>query len=226
MYEEKPSGLDMLACCPVAPVVLLNDEASAISIDVSTSNPGWVASYGGFSGSAFHYSCGSVDCISISSNGTNSGNFVGGGTAAAFTGTWSAQLSFFLPVNAQNVTLAYNSIGVDDRATLSLNGTDLGTFFIFGPQIAGSTTTPFNLGGGNTLRLDVINNPFNTDTGPPLGFQFTGDGTAAALNASVTYSIVGVPEASSLLLLLSGMGAMGILALGRKMKPEGVRPLP
>ena len=152
------------------PIALLNDEASAISIDVSTNNSGWVASYESFSGPAFHYSCGVVaDCISISSTGFNSGSFVGGGSAAAFTGTWGARLSFFLPLNAQNVTLAYASLGVDDRATLSLNGSDLGTFFIFGPQISGSTTTPFLLGGPNTLSLNVVNNPFN-QAGAPVGF--------------------------------------------------------
>jgi PEP-CTERM motif len=197
-------------------VAFVQDEAAAISIDVSTNNSGWVASYGSFSGPAFHLSCGAVDCISISSTGSDSGSFVGGGTAGAFSGTWSAALSFFLPVNAQSVTLAYNSIGVDDRATLSLNGTALGTFFIFGPQISGSTTTPFLLGAVNTLSLNVINNPFDTVSGPPVGFQFSGDGTAAVLNASVSYNVSAVPEPSSMLLLLSGMGLIGMLAWGRE----------
>lgn len=210
----------VVLCILLSSVALAHNEASAITIDVSTNNSGWVANYSSFSGDAYHYACGAYDCLSISSNGNETGSFVGGGTAGAFGGTWSVALSFVLPLNAQNVTLFYTSIGVDDRATLSLNGTDLGIFFIFGPQISESTTMPFLLGGSNTLRLNVINNPFDPYNGSPTGFPDAFDGTAVVLNASVSYNVSSVPEPSSMLLLLSGMGLMGMLASRRRRLPK------
>ena len=180
-------------------------QASALTIDTSTNNPSWTASYEGFSGTAFHLACATVDCISISSSGTNTGTFVGGGSAADFLGSWSATLSFALPTDAQNVTFDYTSIGVDDRAMLFLNGNSIGTFYIFGPQISGSITnvSDFVLGGVNTLTLDVVNNA-SDQTGPPLPFDGPGDGTVVLLQAGVSYSLPtngSVPEPATLALL-------------------------
>src|SRR5262245_2313124 len=75
-------------------------EAGAIQIDTSTNNVDWTASFSGFSGPAYHFSCTTFDCISISSNGRSGGTFVGGGAYADFTGTWTATLDFFLPADA------------------------------------------------------------------------------------------------------------------------------
>jgi hypothetical protein len=184
---------------------LVSAQASAVTIDTSTNNPNWIASYEGFSGTAFHLTCATVDCISISSSGTSTGTFVGGGSAADFLGSWSATLSFALPTDAQNVTFDYTSIGVDDRAMLFLNGNSIGTFYIFGPQISGSITnvSDFVLGGVNTLTLDVVNNAFD-QTGSPQPFLDPFDGTVVLLQAGVSYSLPtngSVPEPATLALL-------------------------
>ncbi len=179
--------------------------ASPIAIDVSTNSAAWNASFGSNSGTAFHYSCGSVDCISISSTGFSNGTFVGGGANSDFLGNWRAELSFFLPSNAQNVSFFYQSIGVDDRATLSLNGIILGTFDIFGSPISQTITNAasFVLGGSNTIALDVVNAPLGT----PIGLG-GGDGTAVALLGSVGYSTAAVPEPGTF--ILACIGAAGL----------------
>lgn len=196
----------LAACC------LFCTQAGAATIDVSTSNPDWTASYGGFSGTAFHYSCGSVDCISISSTGFPNGTFVGGGTAGNFTGTWTATLDSVLPANAANIRYTFASVGVDDRATLSLNGASLGTFFINGPQISASITNAgsFVLGGHNTLTLSAVNSPGNQN-GPAVGFIDQFDGTAIALGGQVTFEQpTAVPTLSFWTLVLLGLGLAGL----------------
>jgi hypothetical protein len=64
--------------------------------------------------------------ISFSSDDKEDGTFVAGADAAAFDGAWYADLDFFLPANATNVTLSFNNLTVDDRVVLELNGVIIG----------------------------------------------------------------------------------------------------
>lgn len=174
-------------------------------IDVSTANPDWVASYGAYSGPAFRYStgCPQADCLSISSNGYATGGFVGGGSAAEFTGEWRATLDFEVPFHAGGAQLDLALYGVDDRATFSLNGIPLITQHRQdGPY--GATLSVLNgplfVGMVNRLTVDVVNAPFFGIT--PVGFSFDGDGTAASFGGTVS----AVPEPTTWAMMAAGVG--------------------
>ena len=161
--------------------------------------------------------------ISFSSDDKEDGTFVAGADAAAFDGAWYADLDFFLPANATNVTLSFNNLTVDDRVVLELNGVIIGdagfggttdskgrmafnldaplteTDFDFDGANSGTVTTGFTLGGENDLRL-IVN---NTNQGADLkaaaaGFQTSGDATLVGLNATVSFSAV--PEPATFIL--------------------------
>lgn len=158
-------------------------------IEISTDNPDWQAHYAGGDGPAFRYSAGCrvTSCLSISSTGFADGQFVGGGTAAAFDGRWTATLDFVVPASPGGARLDLQLYGVDDRATYRLNGKPLlvqlylldsiGTIAVVnGPLVAGAS---------NRLEIDVVNNPSRAD-GRPLPFQFVGDGTALNFGGTVS----------------------------------------
>jgi len=62
-----------------------------------------------------------TDVISPFSTMDISGSYLQGQDKALFNGYWCASLSFFLPANAFDVSLAYANWYVDDRAVLLLN---------------------------------------------------------------------------------------------------------
>lgn len=159
-------------------------------IDISSGTPGWTAAYTGGSGPAFAYRTRCVTaspCMSISSTGFNDGVFVGGGTAAAFDGRWTATLDIEVPAHNGAVRLDLQVQGVDDRATVRINGVlqmmvmrqegaEWWLSLVGGPLRAGQV---------NRLEIDVVNSPTRVD-GRPVGFQGPGDGTAISLAGTVT----------------------------------------
>jgi hypothetical protein len=174
-------------------------------IDISTANPGWQASYSGFSGPAYRYSngCPLADCISISSTGYGDGEFVGGGTANDFTGLWTASLAFDVPFAAEGVQMNLQLHGVDDRASFSLNGIPL----ITQHRQDGPYGATLSLQGGaliagatNQLVVEVANLPFFSTV--PSGFLFAGDGTAASFSGTVS----AVPEPGTWAMMAAGVG--------------------
>ncbi len=176
-------------------------------IDISTANPGWVASFGAYSGPAFRYSsgCPQAACLSISSNGYADGTLIGGASAGEFTGTWNAVLDFDVPVHEGGVQLDLQLYGVDDRATFRLNGVPL----ITQHRQDGDYGATLSLRGGalvmgamNRLSVEVVNAPFfGAD---PVGFSFDGDGTAASFGGTVS----AVPEPTTWAMMAAGVGWM------------------
>lgn len=188
MFTTIPT-LRAMAVSSLLAGLALTAAAQSATIDVSTSNPAWQASYAGGSGPAFRYPCPIHTCISISSTGFGDGVFVGGGTAAQFDGVWSGTLDFVLPAGGRAVRMELTLHGADDRATLYLNGKPLLTQFLVysGSSISYVAEDPslFVIGGRNQLAVRVANNP-NHPSGPGLPLQFVGDGTAFSMSGSVS----------------------------------------
>lgn len=169
-------------CMPIwALTVLYTTEGKASTTYIGTVNNGaaWTVTVegpsGDVSGTAKQYTDNSS--ISISSDGEEDGTFVAGATAAAFDGAWWADLAFFLPANATDIVLTFDSLVADDRTVLELNGTAIGNYgfgdtvdskgkmafdldipltegdFSFTGDTSGTITTGFVLGGENDLRL-------------------------------------------------------------------------
>lgn len=181
----------MLIAAAAATLAIAGTPAHAFSpIVLSTGAPGWMARYAGGQGPAFAYTQRCVTaspCMSISSTGFRDGAFVGGGTAAAFDGRWYATLEFFVPAHPGAVRMDLQIQGVDDRATLRINGVPL---IMIGRQegaewAVGLVGGPLKAGQVNVLEIEVINSPTRID-GRPVGFQGAGDGTAISLAGAVT----------------------------------------
>jgi hypothetical protein len=132
-----------------------------------------------------------------------------GGNLANFNGFWYADLTFPLPGDATDVSLSFSGLTGDDRAVLQLNGTNIGDYtnggnpgtgvmsfppgppdvpFAFVEQASGTVTSGFLLGTNNILRL-VVNNTYSTALSAHTRSFGFGDGTAAYLVATVTYSV-------------------------------------
>jgi hypothetical protein len=81
-----------------------------VNVDHSSGSGGWTvffysAQNAQFVGSAFEQDCGGAKCISISSTAREDGQFVGGGTATDFTGTWYAIKQMLVPAGATDVSV-------------------------------------------------------------------------------------------------------------------------
>lgn len=187
----------------------LSYKSNAMNIDVSTSNGLWIASFSSYSGIAYHPFIGRTppdyDSISISSTGNQNGTFVGGGSASAFTGTWYAKYSFYLPSWATNIVFQYEERGADDRAYIYLNNNYIDWFYgntVNSGQITNQSY--FNLGSQNILTLEVINNPYNPQSGSPMTFVAYWDYVSVAMRGTVSY----VPIPSTIILLISGLAGI------------------
>jgi hypothetical protein len=186
--------------------------ASASTINLGTSNPGWIAEYNEYIGPAFHFPCPVHDCISISSNGRADGQFVQGGTADQFSGSWRAYLEFELPLDAVGVVLDLVIHGADDRGTLFLNDRELITNYLDGAlnvTLHLDDASYFNFGGFNTLSVFVVNNPYDS-LGDPLPFQFANDSTAYSLSGTVGIGET-VPEPATWALVLTCGGWLALV---------------
>jgi MYXO-CTERM domain-containing protein len=204
--------------------------AKADVIDIGTATADWkITGAGATSATPFHL----ADGLSITSNALWNGTFISGGSLAAFTGFWVAELDFTLPADAGNVALSFSNLFADDRVVLELNGNLIGnmylnpaqasgvmmltaggsddpfTFTNSGNTVSGGTNTGFNIGGLNTLLL-IVNNTDSTD--PNTATQTLHDAfdaTYAQLDGTITST--GAPEPACLSLL-----ALGGLALLRR----------
>jgi hypothetical protein len=214
----------------VSVVVVLPQRASAVSVNLGTNNAAnWLTTVGGGGGGTpflLNIVPGWPTGIGITSNGTASGQWVPGASAAAFNGFWAARETFTIPEGATNVSLSFSGLGADDRCVLELNGTILGDYNLSqqtGPGIMsfppGLPDVPYNytlvtngqitsgfLSGENELLL-VVNNTGWGGPHDPTRAMPEGDNTFVSLNATLTYT---VPEPSTLALI--GIGTITALA--------------
>jgi hypothetical protein len=199
--------------------------AETITLDVGTGNPAiWTITGAGASNAPAYAS------ISVTSNGLRDGTFVSGGSLAEFDGFWYADTSFFLPANATEVSLNFSGLGGDDRGVLELNGQIVGNFFLgssgagvmsFSPGSysaftftnvrSGTVSSGFLLGQVNHLRI-IVNNTNTFDVNAQtITFRDAGDGTAAGLTATVSYTVLAPPVPSVRIATYAGLTIDGVV---------------
>jgi len=230
------SVLRLAASCGAAIAVFaLAPSAFADSIDISTSTGLWTVTGAGATNATAYVLGGGG--ISITSNGTNTGTFVSGGSLANFDGFWTASFSFFLPAGATSISGSFSGLTADDRVVLFLNGNIIGdggleipasgsatgmmqltdgganqSFIFNSSDSSGSASgsAGFILGGENTLTA-VINNTGGGIYGTTKTFGGTGDGTNFGVTGDLTFSAPAstVPEPSSVSMLFGGLVLLG-----------------
>ena len=154
-----------------------------------------------------------------------------------YRGVTFLYFTFDLPTGATNVKLNFNSIFANDRATLSLNAAELGSFTPYFGQVTTpipgvmldadskyvsksfiSGNVPFVVdnqslfhSGQNVLRF-WQNNTATTDPAAPARIDSADDGAFLSTSGSLSYDIsdaASVPEPSSVL----GLLAVGVCAI-------------
>jgi hypothetical protein len=236
--EDKmfPRSKNLLLVVPLLALWPVAGFASTTAIDLGTDGnaSNWLITGGG---AADAPAMQRYDEISLTSDAHNDGTFVNGASLAAFNGFWYADETFTIPTGATNVVLNFSGLQGDDRVVLELNGNILGDFFLNGafanppttgsgemsfppgpPDVAytftgttsGTTSTGFNIGGDNDLRL-IVNNTHGSDlSAGTKTFQGSGDATDATVVASINYDVV--PEPASVAILC----AAGVLCRRRR----------
>lgn len=229
--------LTVVAALAVAPA------ASATTIDFSTLTGGWTVTGAGATDVTPDV-LGPGGAISFTSNGRDTGTFVPGASLAAFDGFWTASFSFFLPLDATDLSASFSNLRADDRVVLLLNGDQIGDgglgipvsgpivgkmeltdgsgdlpYTFEGTDAAGSCSGAtcsgaFIFGGVNTFEA-IINNTGSGVTGTTHTFLGTGDGATFSVQGEVTFATP-VPEPASIMLL-----GTGLLVAGRRLlKPR------
>lgn len=189
--------------------VQVQAQTSVANYFSTTTAATWQIAGGGVTNATpYELSGGSISVIS----GGDSGTYVSGVTN--FTGFWLADYVFYLPYGANNVSLTYSNLYVDDRGILLLNGnpivatgipyfgslnpgslvlTDGGSPQAYssfvGPigSVSGTVTNGFNIGGFNTLRV-IINNTHAGVVGSDIPVS-SGDATLLTLSGAVSYKL-------------------------------------
>jgi hypothetical protein len=220
----------VLAFTIVAPLFVCTPFSQAGIIDIASNPANWLVSGAGAS-NAVPLLTGTH--LSITSNENETGAFIAGGSLANFDGFWEATETFFLPLNATNVSLSFGHFSSDDRAVLELNGVVIGNSgngapgagsfnftnggslqaFNFTDQISGTTSAGFNIGGQNSLVV-IVNNTGTGILGASTTFKSTTDNTFFELTGSITDTTV--PEPASALLVCLVCAAMLLAFIRRR----------
>ncbi len=226
MHSAKPGNLSIILFAIASLLIGGVPIARSNVIDFDTGlNSLWTITAGGAVNATPYYFA--LPLLSVTSNESESGTFLPGGTLSQFNGIWYADFSFNLPQGAAGVSLSFSNLTADDRVVLMLNATAIGDYFLNGGNLnppltgtgvfdlfsgpesytytattSGTITTGF-LTGANDLRLYVNNTGTQNLTAAAQTFTSSGDGTSVGVLGNITYSMTTVPEPESLALLAS-----------------------